>query len=128
MAALAVLSSAQLDILKDNTVEYYGDIPLITKDGARNKAWKLQGQTGWSYVGFNEDRELQMQLALIVMTKDDGEGATEKFEDDDIVNIVWAMETDNHTDALAEYEAGFATYYKGAPGPSTQTPSKVWTI
>ena len=128
-AALAALSSAQyFGVLKDNTVDYFGDIPLITKKGARDKQWRLEGQTGWSYVGYNEDRELHLQLALILTTKDNGTGATEKFEDDDIVNIAWAMEANNHTDVLAEYEAGFVTYYKGAPGGTTSTPSKRWSI
>ena len=49
-------------------------------------------------------------------TTDDGVSPTEKLQGDDIVNIGWAIPTNNHTREVPEYEAGVMTYYKGANG------------
>ena len=63
-----------------------------------------------------------MDLALIINTTDDGVDPTEKIVEDDIVNICWAIFTNQHTEEVAEYEAGVATYFKGAPGDDASTP------
>ena len=63
-----------------------------------------------------------MELAFIVTTTDDGVDPTEKIVNDDIVNISWAIPTNQHTSELVEYEAGVATFFKGAPGLDATTP------
>ena len=69
-----------------------------------------------------------MELAFIVNTTDDGVVPTEKIVNDDIVNISWAIPTNQHTAELVEYEAGVATFYRGAPGLDNTTPDAQWTV
>ena len=69
-----------------------------------------------------------MDLVFIVDTKDDGVDPTEKIENDDIINICWAIPTDKHTSELVEYEAGCATVFMGAPGQDLSTPDVQWTV
>ena len=61
-------------------------------------------------------------------TTDDGIGVTEKFQGDDVINIAWAIPTNQHTQEIAEYEAGVATYYKGANGRDSTLPKTTWTV
>ena len=126
LAALSSLVSAKRNILTENTENWTGDVPLIKARGSRDKNWELTGQTGW--VLDPTSKELVMELAFIVNTTDDGVGSTEKIVNDDIVNISWAIPTNQHTSELVEYEAGVATFYKGAPGLDSTTPDAQWTV
>ena len=69
-----------------------------------------------------------IDLAFILNTTDDGVDPTEKIEDDDIINIGWAIYTNQHTNDVVEYEAGVATYFKGAPGDDASSPDTQWTV
>ena len=64
-----------------------------------------------------------MELAFYVSTSDGNPIVT-----DDIINICWGMQTNNHSDTNVEYEAGVATFFRGAPGLNSTTPSTKWTI
>ena len=110
-------AAAKRNILTSNISKWSGDIPLVSTTGARKKNWKLTGQTGWSRD--SKTQEMQMDLAFIVNTTDDGVDDTEKIVRDDIINICWAIPSNKHTSELVEYEAGCATIYKGAPGDDT---------
>ena len=61
-------------------------------------------------------------------TSDDGVGSTELIEDDDVINMVWAIPTNMHTEELAEYEAGVVTYYRDASIERTDLPPTKWSI
>ena len=61
-------------------------------------------------------------------TTDDGVPPTEKLQGDDIINIGWAIPTNNHTREVPEYEAGVMTYYKGANGQDRNLPKVKWSM
>ena len=62
-------------------------------------------------------------------TTDDGVPPTEKLQGDDIINIGWAIPTNQHTKEVPEYEAGVMTYYKGANGTGNSSVPKVkWNM
>ena len=69
-----------------------------------------------------------IDLAFIVNTTDDGVDPTEKIVNDDIINISWAIPSNKHTSDLVEYEAGVATFFRGAPGLDSSTPDSKWTV
>ena len=80
---------ATVDILTENDRSWRASLPLVIKDDARKKNWSVEGQTGWTLNG----EELQMDLAFIVTTTDDGVDPTETFEDDDVVTVAWVIPT-----------------------------------
>ena len=49
MTSAALLGQVTLgfDVLKSNIIEWEADIPTVQFGGARDKKWKLTGQTGW---------------------------------------------------------------------------------
>ena len=124
---LAGSSSANYRVLNYNVVDWDSDLPKIAQSGAREKKWKLFGQTGW----FRDkaSNSLIVDLAFIMTTTDDGVPPTEKIQGDDVINIGWAIPTNNHTREVPEYEAGVLTYYKGANGQTKGgVPQKKWSM
>ena len=67
-------------------------------------------------------------MAFIMTTRDDGVEPTEKLQGTDVVQIGWAIPTNQHTREVPEYEAGVMTYYKGANGLETGLPAKKWSM
>ena len=118
--------TSKLSILENNVSTWDSEIPLITTIGSRDKEWSLIGETGW--YRDSTTQELVMELSFIVATEDDGLGPTEFFEDDDVINISWAIPTNLHTDDNVEFEAGVATFFKGASVERTDLPSKKWKV
>ena len=110
-----------VSLLSGNIITWDANIPLLQTSGARDKNWILNGETGWNR---NEaGSELVMDLAFYVTVGDGNSIVT-----DDIINICWAMQTNNHSDTNVEYEAGVATFFRGAPGLNSSTPSTKWTV
>ena len=110
-----------VSLLTGNIFTWDANIPLLQTSGARDKNWILNGETGWNR---NEaGSELVMDLAFYVTVGDGNSIVT-----DDIINICWAMQTNNHSDTNVEYEAGVATFFRGAPGLNSSTPSTKWTV
>ena len=120
--------TSKMSILKSssNVNTWDSEIPLITTVGSRDKEWSLIGETGW--FRDSDTQELVMEMSFIVTTEDDGVGSTELFEDDDVINISWAIPTNLHTKDNVEYEAGVATYYRGASDERTDLPSMKWKV
>ena len=109
-----------VSLLSGNIITWDANIPLLQTSGARDKNWILNGETGWVR---NAVGELQIDLAFYVTVGDGNSIVT-----DDIINICWAMQTNNHSDTNVEYEAGVATFFRGAPGLNSSTPSTKWTV
>ena len=91
LASLTLLASCKVSILDSNKRSWYGSLPLVYKEGSRQKNWKLDGQTGWSMD--ENGQNLKMDLAFILTTTDDGVDPTETIENDDIVNFSWVIPT-----------------------------------
>ena len=91
--ALSLYSaSATVEILQENERSWSVKLPMVQQEGFRDKKWKLEGQTGWSLASGSQD-DLQMDLAFIVTTTDDGVDPTETIEDDDIIIVSWVIPT-----------------------------------
>ena len=123
---IAAMAVSKRNILTENTNEWTYPGSFIIGPGGRDKNWFLTGQTGWSRDP--STNELEIDLAFIINTTDNGVPPTEHIVDDDIVNICWAIYSNEHTAELAEYEAGCATFYRGAPGVDSTSPDAQWTV
>ena len=106
-------ASATVEILNENKRSWSVKLPMVQQEGFRDKKWKLEGQTGWSLSSGSQD-DLQMDLAFIVTTTDDGVDPTETIENDDIIIVSWVIPTNQHTEEVANYEGGVMQFYKGA--------------
>lgn len=84
---------------------------------------------------------MQIDLAFIVNTAKDGQAADQalRIEDTDIISFAWAIKSNQYTEEVHEYEAGMATYYRGANMTANMTatagdsedsglPSRPWTV
>ena len=119
--ALSLYSaSATVEILQENERSWSVKLPMVQQEGFRDKKWKLEGQTGWSLTSGSQD-DLQMDLAFIVTTTDDGVDPTETIEDDDIIIVSWVIPTNQHTEEVANYEGGVMQFYKGAGSEISDT-------